>query len=62
MTTPLADQETLTPAFKPSDPYSWLAGDDKYELPPEWLAMRADVPEKHSAKVLASIHAERYAP
>ena len=60
MTTVLADQKTLVPEFRAHDPYSWLTGDDTYTLPPEWLAMLADVPEKHAARILASIDAESF--
>ena len=60
MKTLVADQPTLVPEFRAHDPYSWLAGDDTYQLPSEWLAMLADVPEKHSARILASIDAESF--
>ena len=56
-----ATQSTLVPEFKSTDPYGWLAGDDRYELPAEWQSMLADVPEKHSARILASIDEESFA-
>ena len=43
------------------DAYGWLAGDDSYQLPAEWLALLADIPEKHSARILASIDADSFA-
>ena len=61
MTTLQGNDKTLVPEFKSSDPYGWLSGDDTYQLPPEWLAMMADIPEKHSARILASIDAESFA-
>lgn len=41
MTTVLEDQKMLLPEFRAREPWSWLAGDDSYMLPPEWLAMLA---------------------
>jgi uncharacterized peroxidase-related enzyme len=56
-----ASTKTLAPGFIPADPYSWLPGDDNYELPAEWLGLLADIPEKHSARILASIDEESFA-
>jgi uncharacterized peroxidase-related enzyme len=56
-----ADEQTLVPAFRSNEPYGWLSGDDSYRLPPEWLAMMADIPEKQSARILASIDADSFA-
>ncbi len=56
-----ANTNTLVPEFKSTDPYSWLSGNDDYELPPEWLGLLADTPEKHSARMLASIDEESFA-
>ena len=56
-----ASTKTLAPGFMPADPYSWLPGDDNYELPAEWLGLLADIPEKHSARILASIDEESFA-
>src|SRR5262249_38413284 len=56
-----ASTNTLVPGFKSADPYSWLSGNDNYELPAEWLGLLADIPEKHSARILASIDEESFA-
>jgi len=56
-----ASANTLVPEFKSTDPYSWLSGNNNYELPAEWLGLLADVPEKHSARILASIDEESFA-
>lgn len=61
MTTLQADAKTLVPEFRSNDPYGWLSGDDSYQLPPEWLAMMADIPERYSARILASIDADSFA-
>lgn len=50
---------TLTPDFKGSDAYGWLKGDDSYSLPQEWLDTMP-VPEKHSARILASFNEEGF--
>jgi uncharacterized peroxidase-related enzyme len=49
------------PEFKSNDPYGWLSGDDNYQLPPQWRELMADSPEKHSARILASIDEESFA-
>jgi uncharacterized peroxidase-related enzyme len=54
-------QNTLVPEFKSNDPYGWLSGNDDYQLPAEWQALMADIPEKHSARILASIDEETFA-
>ena len=50
---------TLNTQFKSNDPYGWLSGDDAYSLPQEWLDT-LPVPEKHSARILASYNEEGY--
>jgi uncharacterized peroxidase-related enzyme len=54
-------ENTLVPEFKSNDPYGWLSGKDDYQLPAEWQALMADIPEKHSARILASIDEEAFA-
>ncbi len=56
-----ANTNTFVPGFKSTDPYSWLSGNDNYELPAEWLKLLVDIPEKHSARILASIDEESFA-
>lgn len=56
-----ANGSTLTPEFKSNDPYGWLSGNDSYQLPAEWQELMADIPEKHSARILASIDEESFA-
>ena len=48
----MTNESTLVPGFKSNDPYGWLSGSDDYQLPAEWQAMMADIPEKHSARIL----------
>lgn len=55
------NENTLVPEFKSNDPYGWLSGNDNYQLPAEWLELMADTPEKHSARILASIDQESFA-
>ena len=54
-------EATLVPGFESDDPYAWLSGDVNYQLPAEWLELMADIPEKRSATVLASIDEESFA-
>ncbi len=61
MTTMKANESTLVPEFKSNDPYGWLSGNDNYQLPAQWLELMADSPEKHSARILASIDEESFA-
>lgn len=61
MTTKRRSENTLVPGFKSNDPYGWLAGDDNYQLPPEWADLLASIPEKHSARILASIDRDSFA-
>jgi uncharacterized peroxidase-related enzyme len=44
---------TLNPEYKSTEPYGWLAGDDNYQLPAEWLESMP-IPERHSTRILAS--------
>lgn len=55
------DETTLVPGFKASEPYGWLSGDDTYQLSAEWLRLLGDTPEKHSARILASIDQASFA-
>jgi len=61
MTTKQDNETTLVPGFTSNDPYGWLSGNDSYQLPPEWADLLASVPEKHSARVLASIDQDSFA-
>ena len=61
MTTMNANESTLVPEFTSDDPYSWLSGNDTYQLPAEWLEVMADTPEKQAARILASIDQESFA-
>ncbi|HEY9205648.1 MAG TPA: peroxidase-related enzyme [Candidatus Methanoperedens sp.] len=61
MTTMKVNENTLVPEFKSNDPYGWLSGNDNYQLPAEWLELMANTPEKHSARILASIDEESFA-
>ena len=51
---------TLNSDPRQPDPYSWLKGDDDYELPDEILAALQGVPEKGSIRVLASLAEELF--
>ena len=51
----------LAPEFQAADPYGWLSGDEDYQFPAEWLKLMADSPEKHSARILASIDEQSFA-
>jgi uncharacterized peroxidase-related enzyme len=53
-------ESTLNPQYRAQDPYGWLAGDDNYQLPAEWLESMP-VPERHSARILASYDEQGYA-
>jgi uncharacterized peroxidase-related enzyme len=53
-------KSTLNPKYRSNDPYGWLSCDDKYQMPAEWLEAMP-VPEKHSARILASYDEEGYA-
>lgn len=46
-------QATLTPEFVSTEPYGWLAGDDAYELPQDWLD-HVPIAERQSVRILAS--------
>ena len=61
MTTMNANESTLVPEFTSDDPYCWLSSNDTYQFPAEWLELMADSPEKHSARILASIDEESVA-
>jgi uncharacterized peroxidase-related enzyme len=56
----MTTEATLVPEFKSNDPYGWLSGKDDYQLPAEWQALMADIPEKHSARILASIDEDAF--
>lgn len=56
----MAEQKsTLTPDFKSKDPYGWLAGDDGYKLPQDWVD-NMPVPELHATRILASYNEAGY--
>lgn len=55
------NENTLVPEFKSNDPYGWLCGNDNYQFPAEWRQLMANSPEKHSARILASIDQESFA-
>lgn len=50
---------TLIPEYQGTDPYGFLAGDDDFQLPQEVLDTMP-VPEKNSARILASYDWEGY--
>jgi uncharacterized peroxidase-related enzyme len=52
---------TLAREVQTADPYCWLSGDENYQFPAEWLTLMADAPEKHSARILASIDQQSFA-
>ncbi len=60
MKTMKADENTLVPGFKSNDPYCWLSGNSDYQFPAQWMEMMADSPEKHAARILASIDEESF--
>ena len=48
-------EDILAPELTSNEAYAWLPGDNTYQLPTEWLELLAASPEKHSARILASI-------
>ena len=61
MTAMSTNEPTLVPTFNVTDPYGWLSGDDQYQWPAEWQELMARSPEKHSARILASIDEQTFA-
>jgi uncharacterized peroxidase-related enzyme len=61
MTNKRDNENTLVSGYKSNDPYGWLSGNDNYQLPAEWVELLASVPEKHAARILASIDQDSFA-
>lgn len=53
-------ERTLKPNYESKEPYGWLAGDDNYQMPSEWVETMP-VPEIHAARILASYDEDGYA-
>ena len=53
------DKATLVVGYASNDSFGWLHCDENYQLPAEWLAAMP-VPEKSSARIIASFDEEGY--